>query len=91
MAIKPFIVTQEIIAKPNIPYVIQVTEVMVLMPFFRKTGCPGNYHYVDATGEFDLCLDETKTKYLFTNRLSTEEVFAYRFVSSFFPQSNFRG
>ena len=90
-AIKPFIATQEFSAEPNVPVVFMITEVMLLAPFFRKTGCPGNFHYVDATGEYDLCMDETKTKLLFVSRMTTVQIFAYRFVSSFFPQSNFRG
>ena len=86
-AVKPFIAVQKFTAQPDVPVYFSVNEVMILMPFFRKRSCG----WIDATGEYDLCLDEKMEKMMFINRTGSVEEFSYRFVSSFFPKSAFKG
>lgn len=71
---------QEFTACPDEPFIIGVSQVIFLMPIF-KLQCE---HWVDATGDYDLCMSLDGLKYEFTNRLSTTEKFAYRYISVFY-------
>lgn len=84
---KPVISVQRFTALPDVPVYFSVNEVMILMPFFRKRSCG----WVDATGEYDLCLDEDMGKMMFVNRTGQIDDFSYRFVSTFFTKSAFKG
>lgn len=86
-AIVPYILVQEFEAEPDVPYFIRIEEVMVLMPIFRKRDCG----WQDATGEYDLCMTPDFKRWEFTSRRPTTETFCYRYVTSFFPQSAWRG
>jgi hypothetical protein len=93
-AIVPFIQVQEFEAEPDVPYYIRIEEVMVLMPIFRKKlDCidVSSEIFIDSTGEYDLCMTADFKRWQFISRRPTTEIFCYRFVSSFFPQSAWRG
>lgn len=57
--------------------VIGVKDVFLSMPIFRWTGTD----WVDATGDYDLCMSRDQTSYTFINRRATTETFAYRYLS----------
>jgi hypothetical protein len=86
-AVGPFISKQEFVADPDVPIYFRVTELMILWPIVRKRDCG----FIDATGEFDICFDETMEQMMFVSRRPGRETFAYRFVSSYFPKSAFKG
>lgn len=94
-AVAPYILKQEFVADPDVPIYFQITEVMILWPIVMRRDCSldGNnsVSYIDATGFFDICYDEKMTTMQFISRRPGRETFAYRFVSSFFPQSAFKG
>ena len=58
------------------------------MPIFRWDAA--QEIYVDATGEYDLCMSENGLLFYFTSRIPGQNTFAYRYVSSFFPASALR-
>ena len=62
---------------PDVPFIIQVGDVLLSAPFFRWDGT----HWVDATGDFDLCLSADQTYLEFHNRTGAPNQFAYRYVS----------
>lgn len=63
-------------ADPDSEYIIQISQLLLLYPFFRWT----DGHFIDATGDFDLCMSEDGTRYTFINRRPTTEIFAYRYI-----------
>jgi hypothetical protein len=65
------------IACPNKPVFISATDIHMLMPIFRKTECGD---YVDAMGEYNLCMNEEQTHYKFVSCLEQCETFMYRFI-----------
>jgi hypothetical protein len=83
----PNIAVQSFTAQPDVPVYFNVNEIMILLPFFRKRDCG----WIDATGEYDFCLDDSMQKLMFINRTGYTQDFCYRFVSTFFPRSAFKG
>ena len=69
---------QEFEAEPDVAFFIKVTEIVFLMPIWRKCGD----RYVDATGDYDLCLSANQENYEFINRRADSTIFAYRFYST---------
>lgn len=65
------------VACPGKPVFINATDVYLLMPFFRKTECGD---YVDATGEYDLCMNAEQTKYKFITCADDCTTYMYRFI-----------
>lgn len=55
---------------------IQVSQLLLLMPFFKWNGT----HWQDATGEYDLCMEEDGKTYTFYSRIAGAQKFAYRYV-----------
>jgi hypothetical protein len=94
-AVGQFINKMEFIADPDVPLFFHITEVMVLMPILMKVDCSfnvnENHSYIDATGFFDICYNENMEQMQFTSRRPSREIFAYRYVTSYFPQSAFKG
>lgn len=70
---------QEFVAEPDVPFIIQVSDSLLSAPFFRWDGT----HWVDATGDFDLCLSADQKYLEFINRRLSSEKFAYRYLSVF--------
>jgi hypothetical protein len=66
-------------------YTMQVSNVLLLMPFFKWDEVQGIW--IDATGDYDLCMSENGLKYYFTSRIPGPTTYGYRYVSSFFPAS----
>ena len=59
---------------------LSISEVLFLMPIFRWTGVD----FIDATGEYDLCMDQGGKNYHFIKRTPGTATFAYRFISTYF-------
>lgn len=74
---------QKFEAHDNVPVGLSIAEVLLLMPIFRWTGV----EFIDATGEYDLCMDADGKKYHFIKRTAGSAIFAYRFVSTVFLAS----
>lgn len=72
---------QQFTAEPDIPFYIGLNDVILLMPIFKWDY--ENEHYVDATGDYDLCMSEDGLKYKFINRRSESIRFAYRFIPGY--------
>lgn len=68
----------EFSAAPGVEISLSIAEVVLLMPFFRKNEA-GNW--IDATGDYDLCLSSDQKKYTFVNRREAAAVFSYRYFS----------
>lgn len=93
-AVGQYIAKQEFVADPDVPVYFRITEVMMLMPIMMKRDCSdtdADSSWIDASGFFDICFDATMEKMQFISRRPGRETFAYRYVSSFFPQSAFKG
>lgn len=56
--------------------VIQVSQLVLLMPIFRWVGD----HWQDATGEFDLCMEPDGKTYKFMSRIMGAQRYGYRYV-----------
>lgn len=69
---------QPFVAAPDVEIIIGTSETILLMPVLKRL-CD---KWVDATGDFDLCMSDDGLKYTFINRLGTTETFAYRFLSA---------
>lgn len=76
MTTQNIIQLQEFDAVPDAAVMIEVSQNILLMPIFKWQ----NDHWVDATGEYDLCMEEDGKKYKFINRTATTNKYAYRFV-----------
>lgn len=70
---------QDFDASPDEQIIIGSSQVIFLMPIFRRVGD----HWVDATGDFDLCMSDDGLKYAFTSRLADRQKFAYRWISPY--------
>lgn len=55
---------------------IQVSQLIFSMPIFRWNGD----HWQDATGDFDLCMEEDGKTYTFISRIMGTHTYGYRFV-----------
>jgi len=64
---------------------IQISQVLLLMPIFRWNEIENLF--VDATGDYDLCMSENGLAYYLTSKRPGTTVFAYRYVSTYFPAS----
>ena len=66
-------------ALPGVPKLLHVNDVLFLMPIFRldEVQCI----YVDATGEFDLCMSLDGLTYKFTTCRDVPTKYCYRFMS----------
>ena len=71
---------QRFSAEPNDPVYIGVGDIIPLMPFFKWDDV--DQHYVDATGDYDLCMSEDGFRYKFINRRREAITFAFRFIQS---------
>jgi len=83
-----FLPTQQFEVDPDVPYFISANEVIVLMPIFRWAPCG---KWIDAMGDYDLCMTPDFSQYEFINRRMQREKFAFRFTSTFFKQSARKG
>lgn len=93
-AVLPFIAKQEFTADPDTPIYFRVSEVMILWPIVMKRDCgvgSTDNSWIDATGFYDICFNETLDQMQFTSRRPGRETFAYRFTTSYFPQSAYNG
>lgn len=72
-------------ALPDVPVIISANQVIILMPIFRF--CEGSTQYVDATGDYDLCMSLDGLYYQLTNRTTSLCKFAYRWVPPTIIQS----
>lgn len=70
---------QQFDAVVDVPVALQIAQVLLLMPIFRWDSAASEY--IDATGEYDLCMDALGTKYHFTSRRTGTNRYAYRYVS----------
>ena len=65
------------VACPGKPVFISANDVVLIYPIFRKKPCGD---FVDATGEFNFCMNDDQTKYKFISCLDECETFMYRFI-----------
>lgn len=73
---------QEFEADPEESFIIQIQQQLLIMPIFRWV--PTSDHWVDATGDFDLCMMKDQITYEFINKRSTREKYAYRYLAVFY-------
>lgn len=79
MSTEPLLKLQDFEADTDVPYIIQVGDILLTAPFFRWDGT----HWIDATGDHDLCLSPDGMYLEFINRRPSKERFAYRYTSIF--------
>jgi hypothetical protein len=72
---------QSFVAEPDVDIYINLNDVFLLMPIFKWDEV--NSHYIDATGDYDLCMSEDGLKFKFINRRKTVLKFAYRFIPGY--------
>lgn len=72
---------QRFVAEVDNPVYFSLDEVVFLMPIFRWDET--DQHFVDATGDYDLCMSEDGLKYKFINRRDETITFAYRFIPAY--------
>ena len=68
---------QSFVAQPDTELEIGISEIIFLMPIFRLC----DDRWIDATGDYDLCMSMDGTKYTFVSRRPLEETYGYRFFS----------
>jgi len=56
--------------------IIQVSQLLLLMPIFKWDGT----HWIDATGDYDLCMSPDGKTYTFISRRSGTVQYGYRYV-----------
>lgn len=78
---KNIIKIQSFTAEPDEPVYIGMNDVIFLMPIFKWDEI--DEHYIDATGDYDLCMSEDGIKYKFINRRSTTIRFGYRYIPGY--------
>ena len=66
---------QKFEAQPDQEVEIGLSDTILLMPIWRLCGD----RYIDATGDYDLCMSLDGLKMTFISRRPLPEVFAYRF------------
>lgn len=72
---------QQFVAEPDAEIYIGLNDVILLMPIFKWDHV--NEHYIDATGDYDLCMSEDGLKYKFINRRNETIRFAYRYLPGY--------
>jgi hypothetical protein len=68
-------------ADPDVRIDMENSQIVFLPPVFRKIHRNGGDEFIDATGEYDLCMSTDGRFFHFYNRLPTTEIFAYRYFS----------
>jgi hypothetical protein len=69
------------VAEPDVPIYIGMNDVVFLMPIFKWDET--DEHYIDATGDYDLCMSEDGLKYKFISRRPAVIKYAYRFIPGY--------
>lgn len=69
---------QEFSSNPDEIILIEITQIVLIMPIFRK--CDDKW--VDATGDYDLCMSFDGSRYEFISRRQQNEIWGYRFYST---------
>ena len=71
-------------AEPDQRVIINQNDVLPMLPFFRLIE---DCHWMDATGEYDLCLSRDGFEMYFYNRLSFAAKFMYRQTTGYLHSS----
>lgn len=67
----------------NVPVFISITDIHVLMPFWKRTSCG----FSDATGSYDLCMNEDLTRLKFVLVSGDPGDYAFLFIpGNWFPK-----
>jgi hypothetical protein len=72
---------QTFVAEPDVPFYIGLNDVILLMPIFKWDEM--DEHYIDATGDYDLCMSEDGLKFKFINRRGNTIKFGYRYIPGY--------
>jgi hypothetical protein len=72
---------QSFVAEPEIPIYIGMNDVILLMPIFKWDEM--DEHYIDATGDYDLCMSQDGIRFKFINRRNITMTFAYRYIPGY--------
>jgi hypothetical protein len=72
---------QSFVAEPDVPVYIGMNDVILLMPIFKWDEM--DEHYIDATGDYDLCMSEDGIRFKFINRRTNVMTFAYRYIPGY--------
>lgn len=65
------------VAAEGVDIFIGANDVVMLMPIFKKSACG---YWVDATGDYDLCMSEDQLHYRFVSQIPGSTTFMYRFM-----------
>jgi hypothetical protein len=63
-------------ADEDVEVTLQVSQLLLLMPIFKWDGT----HWIDATGDFDLCMATDGKTYTFISRRTGTVKYGYRYV-----------
>ena len=75
-------------ATEDVEYRINATNLLWLMPIWRWVEAEGRWN--NAVGFYDLCMSEDGKYYHFYSRMPGKNLFAYRYVSTFFAAGALR-
>jgi hypothetical protein len=71
-------------AEPDQKIIISQNDVIPMLPFFRLID---DCHWMDATGEYDVCLSLNGFEMYFFNRLDFAAKFMYRQTNGYYHNS----
>lgn len=67
---------QKFDAASDVEVTIQISQLLFLMPIFKWDGT----HWIDASGDYDLCMSNDGKTYTFISRVPGTVTYGYRFV-----------
>lgn len=68
-------------AAPGVEVYIGINDAILLMPIFKWDAV--HEHWIDATGDYDLCMSADGLKFKFINRRAEVLTFGYRYLPGY--------